>query len=133
MGIYFAPFILKAQQNDTLDLGYKKISAADFNGSAYTITAEELRNLPVTNLTNLLSGLVPGFFTVQTSGGTVNEAADYYIRGTRTNAEGVLVLVDGQERDFGILSPNEIETITVLKDGSMSALYGTRLQTVSYS
>ncbi|MCH5598969.1 TonB-dependent receptor plug domain-containing protein [Niabella ginsengisoli] len=44
----------------------------------------------------------------------------------RTNAEGVLVLVDGQEREFGVLSSNEVESITVLKDASMSALYGTR-------
>ncbi|MCH5598968.1 hypothetical protein [Niabella ginsengisoli] len=58
----YAPSVAKAQQSDTLDLGYKKVSVADFNGSAYTITAHELRNLPVTNLTNLLSGLVPGFF-----------------------------------------------------------------------
>lgn len=121
-----APFILKAQENDTLDLGYRKMSARDFNGAAYTISAEELRNIPVTNLTNLLSGLVPGVFTVQTSGGTVNEAANYWIRGTRTNAEGVLVLVDGQERAFDILSSNEVETITVIKDASVSALYGTR-------
>ncbi|MFT3902197.1 MAG: SusC/RagA family TonB-linked outer membrane protein [Niabella sp.] len=124
--ILLVPVILKAQQNDTLDLGYKKISAADFNGSSYTITAKELRNLPVTNLTNLLSGLVPGFFSVQTSGGTVNEAADYWIRGVRTNGEGVLVLVDGQERAFGILSSNEVESITVIKDALVSALYGTR-------
>lgn len=124
--VWCIPFLLKAQQNDTLNLGYKKISAADFNGSAYTITADELRNLPVTNLTNLLSGLVPGFFSVQTSGGTVNEAADYWIRGIRTNAEGVLVLVDGQERAFGILSSHEVESITVVKDPLVSALYGTR-------
>lgn len=122
----YIPFTLSAQQNDTLDLGYKKISVADFNGSAFTITAHELRNLPVTNLTNLLSGLVPGFFSVQTSGGTVNEAAEYWIRGIRTSAEGVLVLVDGQERAFGVLSSNEVESITVLRDASMSALYGTR-------
>ncbi|WP_346239365.1 TonB-dependent receptor [Niabella insulamsoli] len=124
--IGYMPLAVKAQQTDTLDLGYKKVAVADFNGSAYTISAHELRNLPVTNLTNLLSGLVPGFFSIQTSGGTVNEAADYWIRGIRTNAEGVLVLVDGQERQFGVLSSNEVESITVLKDASMSALYGTR-------
>ncbi|GAB3020295.1 TonB-dependent receptor [Niabella terrae] len=117
---------LDAQTSDTLDLGYRKIAKEDFNGASYTITAEDLRNLPVTNLTNLLSGLVPGFFSVQTSGGTVNEAADYWIRGIRTNAEGVLVLVDGQERVFGILSSNEVESITVVKDALVTALYGTR-------
>jgi len=124
--LWIAPVVSKAQQSDTLDIGYRQIAVADFNGSAYTITAEELQNLPVTNLTNLLSGLVPGFFSIQTSGGTVNESADYWIRGIRTNAEGVLVLVDGQEREFGVLSSREVASITVLKDASISVLYGTR-------
>ncbi|MEJ7779031.1 MAG: TonB-dependent receptor [Daejeonella sp.] len=114
------------QQTDTLDFGYRKMSIEDFNGASYTITAKELENIPATNLTNLLSGLVPGFFSVQNSGGTVDESADYWIRGRRTNAEGVLVLVDGQEREFGILSSREVASITILKDASVSALYGTR-------
>lgn len=124
--LWISPLISNAQQSDTLDLGYRKMRIEDFNGSSYTITAKELENIPVTNLTNLLSGLVPGFFSIQTSGGTVNESADYYIRGIRTNAEGVLVLVDGQERDFGVLSTQEVSSITVLKDAAASVLYGTR-------
>ncbi|MEC3880128.1 SusC/RagA family TonB-linked outer membrane protein [Parapedobacter sp. 10938] len=120
------PFVSNGQQRDTLDLGYRTMSVHDFNGAAYTITAEELENLPVTNLTNLLSGLVPGLYTIQTSGGTVNESADYWIRGRRTNSEGVLVLVDGQERAFGVLSTREVAHITVVKDASLAALYGTR-------
>src|SRR5690606_15345801 len=74
----------------------------------------------------LLSGLVPGFFSIQTSGGTVNESADYSLRGLRTYAEGVLVLVDGQEREFGVLSSHEVKSITVIKDAAAAALYGTR-------
>lgn len=111
---------------DTVDFIFKKVAKDDFNGSAYTIRGEDLQNMPITNLTNLLSGLVPGYFSVQTSGGTVNESPGYRIRGTRTSAEGVLVLVDGQERDFGILSPHEVESVTILKDAVASALYGTR-------
>ena len=124
--LWIAPIISKAQQSDTLDVGYRKMSIEDFNGASYTISAKDLENIPATNLTNLLSGLVPGFFSVQSSGGTVDESADYWIRGIRTNAEGVLVLVDGQEREFGILSSREVESITVLKDASVSVLYGTR-------
>ncbi|MDF3078475.1 MAG: TonB-dependent receptor [Sphingobacteriaceae bacterium] len=112
--------------SDTIDVGYRRLSARDFNGASYTISARELENIPVTNLTNLLSGLVPGFFSVQNSGGTVNESADYWIRGIRTNAEGVLVLVDGQEREFGVLTSKEVESITVFKDAVISSLYGTR-------
>ena len=124
--VWMVPSLSNAQQTDSLDLGYRKIGIKDFNGSAYTITTRELENLPVTNLSNLLTGLVPGLFSIQTSGGTVNESADYWIRGIRTSAEGILVLVDGQERDFGILSSREVESITVIKDASVSVLYGTR-------
>ncbi|WP_018630170.1 SusC/RagA family TonB-linked outer membrane protein [Niabella aurantiaca] len=121
------PFLLKAQQAaDTLDLSYKEIAPEDFNGAAYTITMDQFKNLPVTNLTNLLTGIVPGFFSIQRSGGTADEGADYWIRGIRTTAEGVLVLVDGQERAFGVLSSYEIESITVLKDALATVLYGTR-------
>lgn len=118
--------VSQAQRTDTIDLGYRKMSIQDYNGSAYTISADELEDLPVTNLTNLLSGLVPGFFSIQTSGGTVNESADYWLRGLRTYAEGVLVLVDGQEREFGVLSSHEVKSITVIKDAAAAALYGTR-------
>lgn len=141
--LWTAPIISQAQQresseigyhktniqsalSDTIDIGYRKIRTEDFNGASYTISAKELENIPVTNLTNLLSGLVPGFFSIQNSGGTVDESADYWIRGIRTYSEGVLVLVDGQEREFGILTSKEISNITVLKDATVSALYGTR-------
>lgn len=109
-----------------LDLIFQKLDASDFNGSAYTISGEVIRTLPVTNLTNVLAGLVPGFFSRQSEGGMVNESASYWIRGIRTYSEGVLVLVDGQERDFGVLSSHEVESITVLKDAAATVLYGLR-------
>lgn len=121
------PLFSKAQKKvDSVDLSYKKIRVDDYNGSAFTIKGDQLQSIPISSLTNLLTGLVPGFFSYQTSGGTVNEAPQYWIRGVRTSAEGVLTLVDGQERDFSVLSPYEIESITVLKDGLGTALYGTR-------
>ncbi len=131
--LFAFPFSIWAQEenaavSDTnqLDLIFRKINAAEFNGSTYTISGEEIRNLPVTSLTNVLAGLVPGFYSRQSEGGMVNESANYYIRGSRTFSEGVLVLVDGQEREFGVLSPYEIESITVLKDAAATVLYGMR-------
>lgn len=113
-------------KTEPLNLIFQKIDATDFNGSAYTISGNEIRNLPVTSLTNVLAGLVPGFYSRQSQGGMVNESASYWIRGIRTTSEGVLVLVDGQERAFGTLSPYEIESITVLKDAAATVLYGMR-------
>lgn len=113
-------------EKEPLDLIFRKINAEDFNGSAYTISGDQIRNMPVTSLTNLLAGLVPGFYSRQSEGGMVNEGASYWIRGIRTYSEGVLVLVDGQERSFGTLTPYEIESITVLKDAAATVLYGMR-------
>lgn len=110
-----------------LDLGYRVLPTGDFNGSAYTISGEQLRNLPVTNLSSVLAGLIPGYFSRQVKGGgLINEENQYWIRGAGSNSNKVLVLVDGQERDFGILSSHEVESITVLKDAAATALYGMR-------
>lgn len=123
---------LQAQQIDnnlsdeSLDLNFRKVDPIAFNGSSYTIDGESLRNMPVTHLANLLSGLIPGFYSRQTSGSVIDESPDYYIRGRRTTSEGVLVLVDGQERSFGSLSSFEIDKITVLKDAAAVVLYGMR-------
>lgn len=111
-----------------LDLIYRKLDWEDFNGAGYRVPAEQIRRLPVSNLGNALAGLVPGFYSRQKSGGLINEAPGYWIRGLRTGSasEGVLVLVDGQERNFGSLSPGEIDEIVVLKDAAATALYGMR-------
>lgn len=102
-----------------LDLGYRVLPMGDYNGSAYTISGKQLRNLPVTNLSAVLAGLVPGYFARQVQGGgLVNEQNSFWIRGQRSNSPDVLVLVDGQERDFAVLSSHEVESITVLKDAA---------------
>lgn len=117
---------LKIDNSSSLDLNYGKIDPLKFNGSSFTIDAESLRNMPVTSIENLLSGLVPGFFSKQNSGSILDETPDYWIRGRRTTSEGVLTLVDGQERDFSSLTPSEIEKITILKDAAALVLYGMR-------
>lgn len=137
--VFLFPTTLYAQQTDGVDeeeaenkkelkLSYRNIDIDDYNGSAYRISGEQLRNLPISNLANAISGLIPGFYSRQRSGGIVNENPEYWIRGQRTTStsDGVLVLVDGQERDFGNLSPYEIEEIIVLKDAAASVLYGMR-------
>jgi TonB-linked SusC/RagA family outer membrane protein len=130
-GFLFTQPPLAAQQmenhnEDLLDLNFKKVDPETFNGSSYTIDGEMFRNLPVTHLANALTGIVPGFFTRQASGSVINEAPDYWIRGRRTTSEGILVLVDGQERAFGSLTTYEIDKITILKDAAAVVLYGMR-------
>lgn len=118
---------VRNKEDVPLDLGYRVLPTGDYNGSAYTISGEQLRNLPVTNLSAVLAGLIPGYFARQVQGGgLVNEQNSFWIRGQRSNSSNVLVLVDGQERDFAVLSSHEVESITVLKDAAATALYGMR-------
>lgn len=135
----FSPVNINAQSTNTiqkadiekkekLNLSYQQIDWDEFNGSAYRISGDQIRHLPISNLGNAIAGLIPGFYSRQESGGIVNENPKFWIRGLRTgtSSEGVLVLVDGQERSFGSLSPYEIEEIIVLKDAAATVLYGMR-------
>lgn len=129
------PYALTIQGQDTslkeavpqLNLDYRILDIEEYNGSAYRIFGEQLRNLPATNISALLAGIIPGYFANhKQGGGLANEKTDFRLRGVRSNAGEVLVLIDGQERDFGILSSHEVESITVLKDAAALALYGMR-------
>lgn len=86
---------------------------------------ELLRAGSVTTVSEALTGLLPGVSTMQAAGQPGSTAANILIRGRAswTNSEP-LFLVDGVERDFNNLDPNEIESISVLKDASATAVYG---------
>ncbi len=117
---------VQRDSTQAMDLIFRQVMTEDYNGSAYRLDGSVFRDVPVTHLSNVLSGLVPGFYSRSASGGMDNETASYWIRGIRTYSEGVLVLVDGQARSFGTLSPEEIESVTVLKDAAATVLYGMR-------
>ena len=103
----------------------KKISVL---GAQSTLKMEHVK-APVSNMTNVLAGRVAGVVAVQRTGLPGQDDADIWIRGlsTLTNRnEGPLVLVDGIERSFSQLDPEDIESITVLKDAASTAVYGVR-------
>ena len=97
-------------------------------GAVSTIQTKELIQSPVANISNALAGKLPGLITVQSSGEPGADAASLYIRGLGTyGSSAPLVVIDGLPRnkaDFDMLDPNEIESITILKDASSSSLYG---------
>jgi TonB-linked SusC/RagA family outer membrane protein len=101
----------------------KKIS---ITGAISTIKAEDLKQ-PVANLTDVIAGRVAGVIGVQRSGQPGYDNATIYIRGisTFTNSSP-LVLVDGIERDFSQVDPEDIESFSILKDASATAVYGVR-------
>lgn len=117
---------LVAGLNDVVVVGYGQQKKVTMIGAVSTINAEELKQ-PVANLTTLLAGHVAGIIGVQRSGQPGYDNADIYIRGisTFTNSKP-LVLVDGIERDFANVDPEDIANFSILKDASATAVYGVR-------
>lgn len=98
-------------------------------GAMSTIQTKELKQSPVANLNNALAGRLPGLITVQSSGQPGEDAAAMYIRGIATYGGNTapLVVIDGLPRgqgSFSQIDPNEVESVSILKDASSSALYG---------
>ena len=92
-----------------------------------SINATGLKQTPASNLGIALAGRLPGLTVLQRSGVPGGENMDFFIRGRSTiNGQQPLTLVDGVERDFTALDPREVETITILKDASATAVYGVR-------
>ena len=88
---------------------------------------EDLLKAPSGSLSNVLAGKLPGVTSVQYSGEPGADDAELYVRGITTlNSSAPLIQVDGVEREFSQIDPNEIESITVLKDASATAVFGVR-------
>ena len=109
-------------------VGYGTQKKVNLTGSIGTIkTDETLKARPVTNVQELLAGSVPGM-SVSKGSGAAGSGASINIRGTSTigSSSGVLVLIDGVPGNIYTLNPNDIESISVLKDAASAAIYGSR-------
>ncbi|RXF67991.1 SusC/RagA family TonB-linked outer membrane protein [Arcticibacter tournemirensis] len=111
---------------DVVIVGYgvqKKITTI---GAQSSINVESLKQ-PVANLSNAIAGRVAGVIGVQRSGEPGYDGSQIYIRGISTfTSSSPLVLVDGVERAFSNIDPEDIANFTVLKDASATAVYGVR-------
>jgi len=96
-------------------------------GAISTISTEELQ-VPATSVSNMLAGRVAGVIGVQRSGEPGNDYSEFWIRGISTFGanSGALVLVDGVEGDLNDIDPMDIESFSILKDASATAVYGNR-------
>lgn len=102
----------------------KKVSVT---GAISSMRGADLLKTPAGSISNILSGQVTGISSVQYSGEPGADAADIYVRGiATTNNATPLIQVDGVERDFSQIDPNEIESVTILKDASATAVFGVR-------
>ncbi len=96
-------------------------------GAITTLNVEELKSSPSSSIANSLAGVVPGVMAMQTSG-KPGSVAEFWIRGISTfgASTAALVLVDGFERDINEVSVEDIESFSVLKDASATAIYGSK-------
>ena len=110
-------------------IAYGSAKKVTITGALSSVKSDEIMKSPVGSIANALSGKVPGLSSVQSSGQPGADDATIYVRGVgslSTNLSSPLCLVDGVERSFSQLDPNEVEDITVLKDASATAVFGVR-------
>ncbi|MDR1762718.1 MAG: TonB-dependent receptor [Dysgonamonadaceae bacterium] len=105
----------------------KKVSVT---AAISSVGTQELKLSPVPNFSDALQGRLPGLTTLQTSGQPGNDEVTMYIRGAATlNGQSPLILIDGIERrgeNMAKLDPNEVQSVTILKDASATAVFGVR-------
>lgn len=113
--------------DETIVVGMGKQRKASVIGSISSINMNDLK-IPSRSLVNALSGRMAGAVVVQRSGEPGNDDASFWIRGISTFGANrtPLILVDGVERSMSDLSVEEIESISILKDASATAVYGVR-------
>lgn len=117
--------------NDVVVVGLGTQKKASVIGSISSVSTKELRQSPVANISNALAGRLPGLVAIQRSGAPgVNgdDAAQLYIRGISTlNNSSPLIVVDGVEgRTANDIDVNDIESVSILKDATATAIYGMR-------
>lgn len=117
------------QLNEVVAIGYGKVKRSDLTSSISSVQGKEVRAMSVGNPVEALQGKAPGVQVISGSGAPGN-SAKVFVRGFTSVSltTDPLYVVDGipMERNLNFLSPNEIESIDVLKDASASAIYGSR-------
>ena len=111
---------------ETVIVGYGTQRKISNIGAQSSMKMEDIKT-PSASLTTTLAGRLAGVVAVQRTGEPGKDAADIWIRGISTpNTSSPLVLVDGVERSFNDIDPEDIESLTTLKDASAIAVYGVR-------
>lgn len=120
------------QLEEVVVVGYGTQKKITVTGSVTSVSATELKQTPATNLTNALAGKLPGLIATQYGGGEPGvDGSELFVRGISTynsgnNSQKPIVIVDGIERSFSNLNSDEVESVTLLKDASATAIYGVR-------
>jgi TonB-linked SusC/RagA family outer membrane protein len=113
---------------EVVAVGYGVQKKVNLTGSVSTVKFDnELSNRPITNGTQALGGKVTGVWVSQNSGKPGSDGAQLRVRGWGTmNNSNPLIIIDGVEGSFDQLNPNDIESLSVLKDAASAAIYGSK-------
>lgn len=122
--------VVLAETNETLDevvvVGYGTQKKENLTGAVSSITSKVLENRPLANLAQGLQGTISNLNITQ-SNGSLGAGPGFNVRGyTSINGGSPLVLVNGVSMSPTLINPNDVESVTVLKDGASSAIYGAR-------
>lgn len=125
--------IVLLEDTKTLDevvvVGFGTQRKVNLTGAVGVATSEDIESRPVNTVSDALQGLIPGLQLTHNAG-DIESNMSIRIRGTGTIGEGSsdnpLVLIDGMEGDINLLNPEDVESISVLKDASASSIYGSR-------
>lgn len=123
-------FILSEERSalsEVVVVGYGTQRKLNLTGAVDQVTSEVFQNRPIPNISQGLVGAVPNL-NIRMLDGKPTQSPAFNVRGTTSIGQGgsALVLIDGVEGDPRMLNPNDIETISVLKDASSASIYGAR-------
>jgi TonB-linked SusC/RagA family outer membrane protein len=108
-------------------IGFAEQKKVTVTGAISSIATKEIKQSPAANLAVSLAGRLPGLTAIQRSGEPGRDATSLFIRGQgTTNGQAPLILVDGVERELTYIDPNEVASVTILKDASSTAIFGIR-------
>jgi TonB-linked SusC/RagA family outer membrane protein len=113
--------------DEVVVVGYGTQKKANLTGAVDQVTSEVFENRTITNVTQGLQGVMPNL-NIRLSDGKPNQSPSYNIRGTTSIGQGgsALILIDGVEGDPSLLNPNDIASVSMLKDAASASIYGAR-------
>ncbi|MEI6277406.1 MAG: TonB-dependent receptor [Prolixibacteraceae bacterium] len=112
---------------EVIVVGYGTQKKANLTGAVDQVTGEVFDNRPIANVSQGLKGVIPNL-NIKLQDGKPNQAPSFNIRGTTSIGQGgsALVLIDGVEGDPSLLNPNDIASVSILKDAASASIYGAR-------
>src|SRR5690348_10631599 len=115
------------QLNEVIVVGYGTQKKANLTGAVSQVSGEVFENRSIPNITQGLQGTIPNLNLIMADGKPITSPT-YNVRGTTSIGQGgsALVLIDGVQGDPSLLNPNDVASVTVLKDVTSAAIYGAR-------